>query len=294
MEFFNKFKGFFAQLSFVYGLNRVEEGNFRAIVCIPNVPTIERRHTHDSYGSIFQDISHVLSSLSVDDIISFFKSILFEDLIKNTIKAKFINLITSFKSIFKNLAEFIRSPLKTLSTLKSWFFDFVQQVKNKWNSLTKKEKHIFIIRALTFVVTASLGAYFGVQIPDKDITWFGIGSHRNFFTHSVGPALLVEFIYRAFRRLLYGFKERLPAHRVNYWSESIVHVDNCLKSLVLGFYAGITFHLGKDLFFDGSQSIRGPGFNTFVKNTYIDDNLYLGLQTILSTPSFESFKGNLP
>ena len=51
-----------------------------------------------------------------------------------------------------------------------------------------------------------------------------------------------------------------------------------------GLYSGSMIHLFQDLFIDGSQSIRGPWGGTFMKGTYLDDNLYLAFNMVMSTP----------
>lgn len=244
-------------------------------------------------GSVLQDIAHVLSELTPKDILNFLKAVVFNDLFDKTIKGKFIGLFSAFKTLFKGAFRFLRNPILSLIKTKDWLSNIFTQLNSAWATMTPAQKRSSIIRLVAYIISAAIGAYIGIQIPDMDISLWGIGSHRNFFTHSVAPALVIEFTYRVIRRLIHGFKDRLPENRKTYWENSINVADDCLQSFVIGSYAGITLHLGKDLFFDGSQSIRGPWGNTFIKNTYLDDNLYLGIHTALAAPDLMTFRESL-
>ena len=254
---------------------------------------IERPRWKNGSDSALSDITHVLGTLTSNDVINFLKSIILDDLFNKTIRRKFSGLFTSFKSLLKMGAKFIRRPVKSSLAIVDWLSKITLQVQLFWKDMSFDQKRNFIFRLISYIMFAAIGTYTGIQIPDMDISLWGIGSHRNFFTHSVAPAILIEFTYRVISRLMLGFKDRLPEHRKQYWNKSIKVTDDCLQSFVIGAYAGITFHIGKDLFIDGSQSIRGPWGNTFIKNTYFDDDLYLGINSALSAPSLMAFRESL-
>lgn len=232
----------------------------------------------DERPSVTRDILHVLASLSLEDFLGFLRNIVVEDLWETVVQRKFKLLAGFIRNIPRFLGDFLRDPIgcirKLWRNLSARVWKSIETMCERWNEMAGAERFSLVTAILVHLLIAGAGAYMGNGIPDLDISLMGIGKHRNFFTHSVLPALGVEFSALVLHRLIDGFKDRLPPNAHPIW-ENLRHAKTGLNAAVVGVYAGLSWHLFKDLFIDGSQAIRGPGFNTFVSGTYLDDNAYL-------------------
>ena len=150
-------------------------------------------------------------------------------------------------------------------------------MKMAWDIVRKasgKEKALIIAKIIVFALTVSLG----YKIPDLDISLWGIGSHRHFFTHSALPILAVVLLGKLAKRI------------TNHISSNCTEEDNDIKSIleeikkfiniaVSGTTIGVSAHLFKDLFIDNPQSIRGPWKREWIpdwlRTGYRFDNGYL-------------------
>lgn len=138
-----------------------------------------------------------------------------------------------------------------------------------------------LLKCVAQIGVFALFAYLGFSVPDLDIPLFGIGQHRNFMTHSVGPAILFSLLVKLGIRFMNRIQENYPIE--NEW---IAFIQSILKTSQIGFTVGIASHLAKDLLYDGSQTIRGLGPRStipdFLRKNYRFDDGYLAANILAS------------
>ena len=161
------------------------------------------------------------------------------------------------KRIFKSLKEIkSQSPRTFLKNSVSKIKEIPSNIKTAWDIVRKssrKEKALIIAKIIFFALMIAIGC----KIPDLDISLWGIGSHRHFFTHSALPILVIVLLGKLAKRIS------------NHISSNCTEEDDDIKSFleeikkfiniaVSGAAIGVSAHLFKDLFIDNPQSIRGP------------------------------------
>lgn len=122
---------------------------------------------------------------------------------------------------------------------------------SQWPRRLKRASYEFL-RGFLFVWGFSLGLPF----PDKDISWLGIGSHRNFLFH--GP-LLAVVVWQLHKR---GKLGKITA------------------ALIAGFLMGMATHLFIDTFIDTGGTIRFFIFGSLIPGTRWDDWLWTGCSSL--------------
>lgn len=140
----------------------------------------------------------------------------------------------------------------------------------------KKEQSLYIARLLSYFISFSTGVVAGYSFPDKDIGWLGIGKHRNIFTHSVLPLIFIKLLAQLLLRIIN--KTELYLEESNDERdilETLKIVKNHLGALALGTSVGVGSHLIIDGVFQPGGTIRGPGFNTIIHGTTVDDQAFL-------------------
>ena len=161
------------------------------------------------------------------------------------------------KKIFKGLKEIKnQNPRAFLKNIVSKIKEIPSNMKTAWDVVrktSKTEKALIIAKIIVFILAIG----FGCNIPDRDISFWGIGSHRSALTHSALPVLVVILLGKLAKRIS------------NHISSNCTEEDDDIKSFleeikkfiniaVSGTAIGVSTHLFKDLFIDNPQSIRGP------------------------------------
>lgn len=179
----------------------------------------------------------------------------------------------------KEAATFIA---KMPSRIKKAIKQLTHEIKKDIEQIeTKKERSIYVGKLLTYFTSFLVGLVSGHTFPDKDIAWLGIGRHRNVFTHS---ALLLIAIH-----LFSQFLFRLIEHAESYLNEDADGIEVLrfaklnLGAIALGIGVGVSAHLFIDGIFQPSGTVRGPGFNTILTGTTIDDQAFLLINSFFST-----------
>ncbi len=130
------------------------------------------------------------------------------------------------------------------------------------------KKLLIMVGAGTVLIT---GAIIGNAFPDFDISWFGIGSHRNFVTHSAIP---LWGLYKFHKWAVYKIQP-----------EPDTLIDLSLKAmglLIAGFALGASTHLLIDATFQGSKAVIFPLLGSLIGGTLLDDNMYLSGNSFIS------------
>ena len=157
---------------------------------------------------------------------------------------------------------------------------FIDQAQKDFHAKkSDKEKTYYVLTLLSYTTAFLVSAYGGYNIPDKDIALFGIGKHRHFLTHSFVPAMIVALLAKFMIRVIdeIYIKTKAAGQRM------LAVIKNHLAIIIVGFSAGVAVHLLEDGILEPSGTIRGPGFNTFISGTTIDDQAYLVVNGLFST-----------
>lgn len=220
---------------------------------------------------LVSNLKKALSLVDSKDLKKLAKDVFLEDII-GTFKERGI-------SLFLNL----RSTISLLNIKNGRLFDLFGTVKNfilNMRHMTKKE----VVTCLLKISLVLFGTYIGYEVPDMDIKHLGIGSHRHWIYHSFLIIYGVDVILKVIERTAKMLSEKLDHDTVKRYVSNIEKISYYKNLFVNGLYSGSMIHLFQDLFIDGSQSIRGPWGGTFMKGTYLDDNLYLAFNMVMSTP----------
>jgi hypothetical protein len=163
--------------------------------------------------------------------------------------------------------EFLALPEQVAEAVEFAYKEFSRQL----DRLPPEDLAVYLGRVACYVAVWSGGAVVGYGLPDKDITLLGIGSHRNFAFHSVGPAAGVTLFGSLFLRVL-----GRAARRVRRKDERAVlaFVASNLVVATGGVSAGVGMHLLEDVLLDGNKAVAGPWGGTIVTGTSVDDNAW--------------------
>ena len=252
---------------------RIHLLNFWLLFCRVNKSSPISEHIHVAIFKVPQQTEKDLSYLwnfSKRLAKAIFKTLSPKILLKIIAEFTIDDLGGSFKNIisyFKNITSSLKRTRKYISNPKD-LLDLVKKSASKLKGATsiemdkiKKEIGTLNIKTCLSIIAKALfwllAAYCGYSVPDLDIKFFGIGSHRHFFTHSILPAISVALAGKFICRFL--------DHVSSNCQEADKDIKNILEEFkrfigigVSGFTVGITAHLFQDLFIDGSQTIRGP------------------------------------
>ncbi|MDE3269080.1 MAG: hypothetical protein OYH77_02220 [Pseudomonadota bacterium] len=203
-----------------------------------------------------------------------------EDGLKNTITNTSKNAYKSAISKVKSIPASVVALEDTPKRLKDGVQVFIDQAQKDFRAKkSDKEKTYYVLTILSYTTVFLASAYGGYSLPDKDIALFGIGGHRNFFTHSVVPALLVALLVKFMIRVI----DEIFIKTKNAGRRALAVIKNHLMLIIGGFSTGVAVHLLEDGILEPSGTIRGPGFNTFISGTTLDDQAYLVVNGLFST-----------
>lgn len=192
--------------------------------------------------------------------------------LKNALKSS-VGALKTIWWVVTNPTEAFNRGCSLIKEIPSMLQDIWLTLKN----MSLKE----LLKCATQIGVFALFAYLGFSVPDLDISLLGIGQHRNFMTHSVGPALLFSLLVKLGIRFVNRIQANYPVE--NEW---LLFIQSILKTSQIGFTVGIASHLAKDLLFDGSQTIRGLGPRSAIpdilRQNYRFDNGYLAANVLAS------------
>ena len=116
-----------------------------------------------------------------------------------------------------------------------------------------------ILIKATVISGIPIGFIIFINFPDWDISLFGIGSHRFFLTHSaIIPGLFYYFLI---------FKQS----------------ENTISDIFCGFVFSANLAAGIHLLLDilPVQKVTFPLIGSLIKNTYIDDRIWIIVNTVI-------------
>lgn len=139
------------------------------------------------------------------------------------------------------------APDKIISLSKS-IKDKISEANTNFFRKSKEEKieiiAVTLMGVLIFYASAG-GEDFEGGIPDSDLK-FGIGTHRNIFSHSILIGFMVEFLMRSGTKIMDKSYKNLPDEHHVFWDKTN-HYINKHKGVAIGaMWAGIGAHLLKD------------------------------------------------
>lgn len=206
----------------------------------------------------------IFDTFNIDDLINIAKEFLLVDIIgefKNiyeTIKSAFKSFIRIIKNLYnKGITQSLKDFWSALSDLPSMLRDMIKSNIKSLKTMSNEELLISVVKtAITTTIFLSAG-YVGYSVPDLDISLMGIGSHRNWLTHSVVPVLFVSLSSKLLIRFLEKAKERHSKGDADT-VEALRVIQKGINTLSVGFAFGVSAHLLQDALWDNPQTVRGP------------------------------------
>lgn len=156
---------------------------------------------------------------------------------------------------------------------KAFHIFFVQIRRELDNKKSSKEKSAYILKMLSYFTSFIVGIYLGRALPDQDIKYLGIGKHRNIFTHSIVPLVCIKMLTKFMFRVIDAVYVKVSDN--DRGKSALAIIRNSLGAMAGGVSVGMAAHLLRDGVFEPSGTIRGPGFNTFISGTTLDDQAFL-------------------
>ena len=145
---------------------------------------------------------------------------------------------------------------------------------------TAEERTVYILKVLSYFISFLAGIYLGQAIPDKDIKYLGIGKHRNVFTHSIVPTIIIRLLAKFMFRVIDAVYAKMGDN--DKGKDALALIRNNLGVMAGGISVGIALHLLQDGLLEPSGTIRGPGFNTIISGTTLDDQAFLVVNAFFS------------
>lgn len=193
-----------------------------------------------------------------------------KDRIKETCRSTKEHVFTSATTVKK---EFLKR-------CKESFPPFFNKIKQELDKKSGKERSVYILRVLLYFTSFLGGIYLGQAIPDQDIKYLGIGNHRNVFTHSVVPLICIKLLAKFMFRVVGAVYAKVGDDVRG--KDTLVLIRNNLGAIAGGVSVGIAAHLLQDGILEPSGTIRGPGFNTLISGTTLDDQAFLVVNSFFS------------
>lgn len=144
-----------------------------------------------------------------------------------------------------------RAFREDMQMARAWITELPYKVRNGivyFTSLPKERRIECIISwalALFFFYVAAGGTDFEGGLPDADL-FFGIGQHRNVFSHTILMGLGVETVVRFVTIFLAHAYCRLPDEHLPFWDELHRLIQGNRDLAIGALWAGIGAHLLKD------------------------------------------------
>lgn len=153
------------------------------------------------------------------------------------------------------------------------------EVQRELNQMTAEEKRKFLLRLAAYTACFGGSAYAGNQLPDKDITYLGIGGHRNLMFHSVLVGVGVRLSLRLIERILVSLEEEGAIST----SQESDFFKSCLLISRSGVSIGIAAHLAWDGTVQGTKAVLlSQDLGSAIPGTLADDNAWLLLNSFVS------------
>lgn len=169
------------------------------------------------------------------------------------------------------------APKRYKEAMHIFFAQIKQELASKKSG---QDKSAYILAVLSYFTSFLVGIHLGRAIPDQDIRYLGIGKHRSIFTHSVVPLICVKILAKFMFRVVDAVYVRVGDN--DRGKSALALVRNNLRAMAGGMAVGVATHLFQDGVFEPSGTIRGPGFNTFISGTTLDDQAFLVVNSFFS------------
>lgn len=173
------------------------------------------------------------------------------------VKFVVVNTIKITKYLAKTIKEEkLNAPKKWWSDTKKLINNKIEQIKKIWQSMTLQQRVDTIIDFSIMVLFAFLvSGGFDLEggLPDTDRA-FGMGAHRNLFTHTILVGLTMEFVIRFLVALV------VESEKFGYVPKSKI-LQNLLEfakkhhtAAISGMWLGLSLHFLKDSNFFASRT----------------------------------------
>jgi hypothetical protein len=169
----------------------------------------------------------------------------------------------------------------------------IQFLKNQiWydlSQLNRADRARYLAKLSLYFSAFATGAYHGNELPDKDISWLGIGKHRNAAFHSVAAAvggrLLLSFISR--------FVHTMESEGSITSDVDLSTIKRCLDVAGVGLSVGVATHLAWDGTVQGSKAVLFGEHGTAIGGTLADDRAWMLLNSFLCGAGSSSRLGDM-
>lgn len=206
-----------------------------------------------------KELSNLLSNLNSEEIGKiFWKSL--KEAFKVTSMHNIANLIKTIIKIFKLSIDFLNYMFLIIENEKFYFWKrlfldykkFLRRkiifIKKTWKSLSYLEKKAVMIDLTIITVSALVfggGLDFEGGAPDLDLK-FGIGNHRNLFSHTILLGLTLEFGLRFIGNVLINLEKKGIKPNSEMLSLILSFIKGQYKKVIKGMWIGLFFHYLKD------------------------------------------------
>lgn len=206
-----------------------------------------------------QDLIEVRKIISDQEICDIAMNALKEAL-KITLQTKIKDILNFVKLIVVNSIKLTKYLYRTIkqegwNSPKIWWQDVktsvmktVEQVKVIWKQMSPQQKvdtliDFVIIIFMTFIVSG--GFDFEGGLPDTDLA-FGVGAHRDIFTHTILIGLTVEFTIRFLVALITESEKREYTPKSKFLQAILNFAKKHHNTVISGMWLGLFLHFLKD------------------------------------------------
>ncbi|MCS7175391.1 hypothetical protein [Pseudothermotoga sp.] len=201
-----------------------------------------------------------LRNLISDDKMAEIASNALKEALRVTIETKIRNIFSFMKftvvssvKLTKYLCKTVReekwaAPKKWLIDLKDQLKSRAEKIKKTWESMTQQQKvdtaiDFAIVALSAFLVSGGFDLEGG--LPDID-TKFGVGKHRNFFTHSILIGLTLEFVIRFLVALAVESEKHGYVPKSKLFQAFLNFAKKHHNAAISGMWLGLFLHFAKD------------------------------------------------
>ena len=197
---------------------------------------------------------------------------------RDNTKAQLKETYLSIKRFLFDLGITVREvPKRCKEAFRRFFKKIKRDLEEK---KTAEERTVYTLKVLSYFTSFLVGIYLGREIPDKDIKYLGIGKHRNVFFHSIVPTIIIRLLAKFMFRVIDAVYAKMGDN--DGGKDALALIRNNLGVMAGGLSVGIALHLLQDGLLEPSGVVRGPGFNTIISGTTLDDQAFLVVNAFFS------------
>lgn len=198
--------------------------------------TISDREISDIALSALKEAARITFQMKIRDIFNFVKFVVVGS----------SRLVSYLYRTMKQ--EGWNAPRTWWKDTKESFKKKLEQIETVWEQMSPEQRVDTLIDFVIIVLTLFLvggGLDFEGGLPDTDLT-FGVGKHRNIFTHTVLLGLTLEFIVRFLVALVTESEKRGYTPRSEFLRAVLDFAKKHHDAAIAGMWLGLFVHYLKD------------------------------------------------